>query len=100
MSMESVIFGVEFECTERRAPSVTGIIPRLDFAQAAKLLRKGKSPRDVIAAAERLGNHELKKQIELYVACGCRPACEFVFRRELGQSYSHRGSVRRGVRLE
>lgn len=64
---------IQDQDTEQYAPSVTGIIPRLDFAQAVKLLQKGKSPSDVIEAAERLGNHELKKQIELYVANGSSP---------------------------
>ena len=64
---------IQDQDTEQCAPSVTGIIPRFDFAQAVKLLRKGKTPRDVIEAAERLGNHELKKQIELYVASGSSP---------------------------
>ena len=63
---------IQDQDTEQYAPSVTGIIPRLDFAQAVKLLRKGESPSDVMEAAERLGKHELKKQIELYVASGCK----------------------------
>ena len=44
------------------------IIPRLDFAQAVKLLQKGVPTNDVIQAIERIRNYELKKQVELYVS--------------------------------
>ena len=43
---------------------------------------------NMIAAAERLAQpreFEQKEQIELYVARGCKNACKFVFRRELGR---------------
>jgi hypothetical protein len=49
-------------------PSVSGIIPRFDFKQAQLLLQKGKTSSEVIAAAERLGDDQLKQQIVMYVS--------------------------------
>ena len=49
-------------------PSASGIIPRFDFKQARSLLQKGKTPIEVIAAAERLGDDQLKQQIVMYVS--------------------------------
>ena len=48
-------------------PSATGIIPRFDLQQARWLLQKGRTPLEVIAAAERLGDDQLKEQIVMYV---------------------------------
>jgi hypothetical protein len=65
-------------------PSVTGTIPRFDLKQAKVLLQKGRSPGDVIAAAVRLGDHQLKRSIELYIAFGDNCPIKLVQRREVG----------------
>jgi hypothetical protein len=59
------------------------IVPRFDLAQAKLLLQRGRRPSEVIAAAVRLGDHQLKRSIELFVVCGDDPLT-FVWRREVG----------------
>jgi hypothetical protein len=51
----------------------SGIIPRFDFKQAQLLLQKGRTPSEVIAAAERLGDDQLKRDIITYVSSMCVP---------------------------
>ena len=47
--------------------SCTGIIPRFDLKLAKALLRKGKPQSEVIAAAVRLGDRQLKCNIERFI---------------------------------
>ena len=49
--------------------SCHGIVPRFDLAQAKRLLQKGASPKDVIAAAVRLGDEPLRRSIEALTRC-------------------------------
>ena len=44
------------------------IIPRFDLDRAIVLLRQGRSPSKVIAAAERLGDNQLKHDINMYIS--------------------------------
>ena len=60
------------------------IVPRFDLAQAKLLLQGGRRPSEVVAAAVRLGDHQLKRSIELFVACGDEDPLTFVWRREVG----------------
>ena len=65
-------------------PSATGIIPRFNFNQAQMLLQKGRSPFEVIAAAKRLGDHDLEQQIVKHVFKGYANPVSFVQGREVG----------------
>ena len=69
----------------------TGIIPRFDLQRAKELLQRGKPPTEVIAAAVRLGDDQLKRSIELFVACGENAPLKFAERREVGLVRSMRG---------
>ena len=65
-------------------PSGSGIIPRFNFNQAQVLLQKGRSPSEVIAAAMRLGDHDLEQQIVKHVLKGIGNPVSFVQGREVG----------------
>ena len=65
-------------------PSGTGIIPQFNFNQAQVLLQKGRSPFEVIAAAKRLGDHDLEQQIVKHVFKGYANPVSFVQGREVG----------------
>ena len=69
------------------------IIPRFDLERAKLLLRQGRRPAEVIAAAVRLGDDQLKRSIELFIACGDCAPLKFVGARELG--LVHRKRVER-----
>ena len=43
------------------------VIPRFDLERAISLLQRGRRPSEVIAAAERLGATQLKREIEQYI---------------------------------
>ena len=47
--------------------STSNIIPRFDLELAKTLLKRGKCSSEVVAAAERLGDHQLKRSIERYI---------------------------------
>ena len=60
------------------------IVPRFDLKQAKRLLQRGRRPSDVIAAAVRLGDHQLKRSIELYIVCGDGGPLNLTRGREIG----------------
>jgi hypothetical protein len=85
--MTTTSFRVSLPLADERAqrPSVaTGIIPRFNFNQAQVLLQKGRSPFEVIAAAKRLGDHDLEQQIVKHVFKGYANPVSFVQGREVG----------------
>jgi|EP00966_Prymnesium_polylepis_P147279 hypothetical protein len=64
--------------------SATGIIPRFNLKQVQVLLQKARSPSEVIAAAMRLGDHDLEQQIVKHVLKGIGNPVSFVQGREVG----------------
>ena len=70
---------------------MSSIVPRFDLERAKQLLRQGRRPAEVIAAAVRLGDDQLKRSIELFVACGENAPLKFAERREVGLVRSMRG---------
>lgn len=69
---------------------MSNIIPRFDLERAKLLLRQGRQPAEVIAAAVRLGDEQLKRSIELFIACGDCAPLKFLGARELGLVYRKR----------
>ena len=70
--------------------STSNITPRFDLELAKTLLKRGKCSSEVVAAAERLGDHQLKRSIERYIESTHESrSLGNILRRELGL-----GSVR------
>ena len=74
---------------------MSSIVPRFNLERAKQLLRQGRQPAEVIAAAMRLGDDPLKRSIELFIACGDCVPLKFLGARELG--LVHRKRVERRV---
>ena len=64
------VVGRQFASTRQMSDAGTAtsnIIPRFDYTLAKKLLQEGKCSSEVVAAAERLGDHQLKRSIERHI---------------------------------
>ena len=82
------VVGRQFASTRQMSDAGTAtsnIIPRFDYTLAKKLLQEGKFSSEVVAAAERLGDHQLKRSIDRHIeSLRGSHSLKNVLRRELG----------------